>query len=731
MAIATTPQLIVGTREDMPTLADFKNAIHETNPFAVNRISEPSSYDVDVTAIHAAGFDRLVTLSSQVVRQGTGVGVALLGAAGVGKSHLLSRLYRWANTPTESGDPRACYVYLHNILADPDRLPRYLLKYVISRLAEGGQGALYESPLYRFIDRAIRHALEASGITVARVEDHLRDAVRAYRAYFRKAAPNLVPFDVLFQFWRFARPEKADEPGRRAAALTALAWLSGDEIDPTLAAWIGFRPDASMPILLRDDQEIEHVLLALTQLARVSGQPFILCIDQVENLDPDEMKPLARFLHALLDHARNLLIITSSVKQTLLSYKDNHIIPEAAWDRIAQYKVDLQRVSRSDGRRILEARLEQFMSPYLDIDEIRRRVHEDTLYPLGSDWMERQFGDAIDLRPRDVLTWARDAWDELPDHGRPIVKGPMDLDQRIDALIDRKIAEFVARRKLEPGSLPPDAGNLTGLVETLLRQCVGSGLPYTVRTVERLIRRKGKLPPYDLLVRERRDSDHVEVTTGILFVTTIGAPATRALKRLLEDPSPPHHRVLVTDQQRGPLKVGKQGVAYYKSLESLGPGRFEHIKLNLELYALLDALSDVVRLARSGDLEIDAEPGRLRAVTEAEVIASHHRRDRYRNHPLLRPLLTEEPAASPAPVPANSHALDENDVRQYIRGQLAWMIGSTTRALTKGYLEVMTGNKPDPDKAWPEVKRIAERMHAEGQVHATPQDDDLLLLLKK
>ena len=71
--------------------------------------------------------------------------------------------------------------------------------------------------------------------------------------------------------------------------------------------------------MLRDDQEVEQVLLALAQLALVSRQPFILCIDQVENLDPDKLKPLTRFLHALLDHASNLLVITSGVKQTLLA----------------------------------------------------------------------------------------------------------------------------------------------------------------------------------------------------------------------------------------------------------------------------------------------------------------------------------------------------------------------------------------------------------------------------
>src|SRR5262249_51975919 len=148
-----------------------------------NRVNEPSAYDVDVPAIHADGFDRLVSLANQAWRDRPGIGVALLGGAGVGKSHLLSRLYRWAGEPAKDGGPRACYVYLHNILADPDRLPRYLLKYVVSRLSEGGRGPLHQTPLFRFLDRAIHHAYEASGPGA----NQSGGVLEAYRAYFEKS----------------------------------------------------------------------------------------------------------------------------------------------------------------------------------------------------------------------------------------------------------------------------------------------------------------------------------------------------------------------------------------------------------------------------------------------------------------------------------------------------------------------------------------------------------------
>jgi hypothetical protein len=733
-----------GISKVTPGLDDFLAAVRDTNPFAANRITEPSSYDVDVPAIHGAGFDRLVDLAGKAMRSPSGIGVAMLGGAGVGKSHLLSRLYRWANEPGPDGGPRACYVYLHNILADPDRLPRYLLKYVISRLSGGGRGSLLQTPLIGFLDRAIRHAYGSANPAAGQTFTVLE----AYRAYFEGSPEGRDAYEVLFQLYRHARPEKADDPARRRLASEALAWLSGDEIDPEIARSFGLRVDGSTPAMIHDDQGVEQILLALARLAFVSHQPLILCVDQVDNLDPEKLKSLTQFLHALLDHAANLLVITSGVKQTLLAYRESDVIAEAAWDRIAQYRVDVNRIMSSDARKILEARLERFHEPFLEVDQVRRRLQEDTLFPLARGWLKERLGEGLDFRPRDILTWARDAWDVeqaklarlggaawikgWPHSGRgPVPPVPAaDLEDLIDSAVDRKIEEQIALHRLQPGSLPPDAGNLAGLVESLLGHCSGGGLPYTFRGFERTRKKASKRPPYDLLIRERRDPDGREVKTGVSFVTNVGPSATASLRRLLEENQHVDHRILVTDQERRPLKVGAQGAEYYRDLEKLGPGKFEHIKLNFEQYARLDALQGVIGMARSGDLEIEAPRGTARPVSEAEVIASHHRRDRFRQHPLLRPLLTEEPLPASGAAETALH-LKVEPVRQYIMAQLAWRMGSTAQALARGFAEGMPEPKATFDEAWAEFKAIAGAMHTEGLIHATPHDNDLFLLLRK
>ena len=147
----------------------------------------------------------------------------------------------------------------------------------------------------------------------------------------------------------------------------------------------------------------------------------------------------------------------------------------------------------------------------------------------------------------------------------------------------------------------------------------------------------------------------------MLFVTNSGRSATEALRRLLNDEHPP--RSSAAGHRPGAPAVedrATQGVAYYRDLEKLGKDSFEHIKLDFEQYAALDALEAVVGLARVGDLEIEWPRGTIRPVTEAEVVASNHRKGRYLQHPLLRPLLSEEPIRSarpPQPTPASTSSL--------------------------------------------------------------------------
>src|SRR5262249_19045718 len=139
-----TPVAALPTTPSQAELAAFRTCLQASNPFLDNRINGPSLHDSDVPRIHQSAFPRLTGLAEEALRARRGLGVMLWGEAGIGKSHVLSRLARWA------GD-RVFLVYLHNLQAAPAQLPRSLLRSVISQLTLGRRRQFYGTQLFSLV----------------------------------------------------------------------------------------------------------------------------------------------------------------------------------------------------------------------------------------------------------------------------------------------------------------------------------------------------------------------------------------------------------------------------------------------------------------------------------------------------------------------------------------------------------------------------------------------------
>jgi hypothetical protein len=169
-----------------------------------------------------------------------------------------------------------------------------------------------------------------------------------------------------------------------------------------------------------------------------------------------------------------------------------------------------------------------------------------------------------------------------------------------------------------------------------------------VQDVERLpAPRRGTRPTYDLAILQTRPEGGPPRRTGVVVVTAPSATSvTGFLRRLWEDSRPLDRIVLVTDERVG-LPLGDRGQEYLEDLRRGRRDRFHVAELSLREYAELEALQQVARRARGGDLEIEPRPGQARPVTEREVLDSHRRRGRYLASPFLVTLLGVTPQAEP------------------------------------------------------------------------------------
>ncbi|HLJ92867.1 MAG TPA: AAA family ATPase [Gemmataceae bacterium] len=643
--------------------------IASANPFIDNRSSGPSAWDIDVANIHAKQFERLVALAREAQAERRGLGVVLWGEAGIGKSHLLARFARWAEQ-----DKNACVIYLHNLQARPENLPRALLKSVLSVLTRGQIDRFAATLLFRLANAFMREALQYDPARTYSWQDlesgygQLLDRLSAEEPA-RAALVDRTVYHVVLNFFTSAYEAREGAEDGSVAGL-AVRWLGGDALDPVEARRLGLPPNRPRdePAALADDQQIKHVLAALCRLASSRRQSFVLCFDQVDNLDTAQAAALARFLAALLDSSANLLVVLSGIQATLLQWHSTKVIQDSAWDRLAQFQIALLRSSVAEGRAIVAARLQRFFQPIAPCETLSRHVQDDPLFPLGKAWTDAFLANKAEVRPRDVLTWAREGWQreqallrqlggpawlERWGMGRlaestPQSWTPQQIQGAIDSKVAQKVAEQRVQREVEPHTLPPNAANLAGLVGALLEQW----LPPDHQVEYLSAPPVGRRPAYDLIVRQRGQRRGEEPRLGLLFLATASAHSTTAaLRRLVQDAHPPQQIILITDERTG-LPLGRVGTRHYQELHRRGHQRFQHVQITFAEYAELDALQGTVGLARSGDLEIDLPGGQPRAVRAEEVIASHERQGRYAAAPILKAismvLATEAPPARAA-----------------------------------------------------------------------------------
>jgi len=657
-------------------LEPFFASVRSLNPFVDNRVNGLSVDSVDVDDIHRAEFERLTALAREACDLRRGHGAMLWGEAGIGKSHLLSRLVRWAEC-----DRQGVAVYLHNLQASPENLPRSLLKSVVSILARGQVRGFGRTPLadltFGFVkealnyDASVKHPWPVVEQGYSRLIDRLSDEDPS-----RAALVDRTVYNVLYRFFHSAY-RAAKTRDERVAAL-AVRWLSGDYLDPAEGRQLclppGRTPDE--PVALTDNQQIKKVLVALSRMALSRNQPFVLCFDQVDNLDDEQAAALSRFLEALIDSAPNLLVVTAGIQASLLRWREIKVIQDSAWDRLAQFEVHLLRLTPQESRRIVAARLEKVIQPFVSLEPVRQRSQQDELFPLGRAWADEFFRDKIDLRPRDVLNAARESWRRQQEALRKL-SGPAWLlswdrpatitgegkvetveptEAQIREAIDSKVAQMLAdhcdQRRQQPDALAPDADNLAGLIAALLKQCPGLDIDRPPSgTSDREF-------PFNLVVRHRATAKSTEARTGILFLPSGHATSTTAALRWLVRATDLGRVLLVTEQRR-PLVFGTQrdakGRKYYEELRHRDRAFFRHIDLTFEEHVQLDALQAIVGMARSGDLEIDQPYKKPRQLSEQEVIESYRRQGKYLSLPivcdvLIEPQLTERAANPEEPV---------------------------------------------------------------------------------
>lgn len=726
--------------------------IVEAEPFASDRVSDAAEGSIDVAEIHATAFEELTQLAKQSLSLGRGVGVILWGEPGIGKSHLLARFSRWAET-----DQRGYYFFLHNLQVSPDRLPRYVLKLVIHELTLGEDGEMFGGPLYTLMNRIAHMALVKLKRDI--LKERTPATIRRDIMQFLQIRGVLETIDdediysVFIEYFLSLLKVRQRHNGADAAK-AALDWLSGEPLAAHDAYKLGILTRGSaLEASLPDDQAISRVLIAISNLAKLTGRSFTLCFDQVENLQETQMHALAQFTHGLIDHARNLLVVTSGAQRDLLEYKQE-VIRSSSWDRIAQHQIGLTRIDTQMARKLLVARLK----PFLRFEPMMSSPHWQwfcgQLFPLGAGWFHRRMNNLVEVRPRDVVSWARIRWTEARDAiaagggnawltqlKNEHVESPLADETTSDtydyvgnnraaaAAIDQVIRQRLENHYRELSQQTSAAPNeeLPTLVESLLQQCLNAAWSYDLVDIDHPSGRGNQQPPYHF-VATRRTADSEQTIGFAFFITGSKTASSGVLRRIAAVKNPPDLVYLVSEQEH-PLTIGERGRKHIRNIQASGEPIYE--ELSHQQHCQLKAMIAVIGDAQAGDLH--AAGAYKRRIEPGDVIESFHRADEYRQIPFLAMILGERRAALQHELPTRqkkSPTLCTSSLRRFIMARLAlagWM--STTELATAYVRDHGMHEEWSVETIRPLIENAALELQAEKKLEKSEKGMQLTLEL--
>ena len=653
------------------TLSVFAEHMRLANPFDDNRVTQVDSLVGDVPQINRRAFEQLVLYAEKTCRSDNGRGVLVSGSPGIGKSHLLARFGQWARTE------KYPFVYLLNLQAGPGDILRTILRTTVSILTRGFAKTPAMCRLYKIVSMAVKEANNryAPGKLLT-----INQCRRAYGKMLQEQHYTGEIYQVLWHLFEDIQRGQLNLP-RTFLAPLAIRWLSGDYVDAEESARLGLNlATVTEEGSALSTEEMKNVLRVLCEFTSYRNRCFILCFDQVDTLSEEQVQVWSATVHALLDSCPGLLVVTSGVDETFLRWASRHLVSKASWDdRIRQFPVLLSGIDAGAAKQLILGRLQRSCLPFKSLPELAALQTIDESFPIGTNALqqilcEQDGSERNDMRPRDVISRAGRAWDRqalrIQTQGleawlhtwnaasslTPTSSNGAEADdseaepavtvETIDEVIERRIREHQELRRRHPEELPVDAGNLSGLLTSLLNTCISFPLAISeadggpLRSISSGTGRGTTRAPFELILEYQKFSGDVARKTGVAIAeTSSGNSATHMLKRILaglQTPGLVDSALLIVDE-RSPLTLAAVGQERLKELQAMG-SRFSVYTLSFKEYTALDAFISVVGLATAGDLTVVGFDGNHTSVSEAEVYQSHYRTGRYLTSGLLNQL---------------------------------------------------------------------------------------------
>lgn len=377
------------------------------NPFRDTIVADPWRTPVDVPEIHAEVFQDSVRALEQVRQRGSSGGLLIHGAAGSGKTHLLSRLrnHLTLQAPTATDRQESLFVWVR-LQTNPRMIWRHVRRSLVEDWFRPVRGQRIQ------FERVLFHRLAALRVAEGDLEP--------WFDFMREEHPQ----DLEALLDRVADTQNLDRNTTLAFKHLAFdryrrdlrAWLAGDSLPEETLARLELTQEEGT-----DAEREDEARRVVIMLCRLAGEtlPILLSFDQVEALQttPDDREGLFAFgqlIGALHDETSNLLLV--SCVQSSFADDLKHRLRGADYDRLTSLGTrSLAMLTRHQAERLIAARLTG------SSNTVRLPARRDALWPLESgDW--EHLAGLGELTPRRLLATCAeryDAWSQSASASAP------------------------------------------------------------------------------------------------------------------------------------------------------------------------------------------------------------------------------------------------------------------------------------------------------------------------
>ena len=558
------------------------------NPFRDAIVSNPwDEASADVPEIQSEVFAECLRGIDHVRRGGHSAALLIHGAAGAGKTHLLSRLRSrlTLKAPTATDRDESLFVWVR-LQASPRMIWRHVRRTLVEDWFRPVHGQ--KSQFERILFHRLAEIRVADGDLEPWYEYMLDTDPAALEELLERVAVSLNldrNTTIAFKHLAFGRHRR-----------DLRAWLGGDSLPEEALARLGLSQDEGT------DEEREHearkVVVMLCRLAG-NGLPIVLSLDQVEALqtsagDREGLFAFGQLASTLHDDTSNVLIIACVQSSFATELKDKS--RGADYDRMTSLGArSLATLTRSQAEKLIAARLALAGSTFV------RPSSSDLLWPLEQSDFQRL--SAVDeLTPRRLLATCAERFAVWLNRATASEAAPV--------MVDERDAPSPAR---DSGPVDPVQSFLDDEWKSQLERSLSAnrpertedivrhGLPQLVRLLapQWTVTRDERLPDVPLVFEGPSGRIGISICTQA-NMTSVAAQLKRLKTRFAPDRL---SRLIVLRDGRVPLsKTAKVASQALRQLVEQGAVIVER---SSEVFAALDALRALLSEAKSGDLARD------------------------------------------------------------------------------------------------------------------------------